>query len=87
MSKQRISCQFCYRLYTPPDFYRSPSQTCTSCWLEINSRLADNCGFCGAFIRGFVKLCECGKNFHGDSNCWSQHYNQCVLENKQKEVD
>ena len=35
MSMQQ--CQFCYAYYTPPKFYRSPSQSCDRCWLEINA--------------------------------------------------
>ena len=34
-----LQCQFCGAWYTPYKFYRSPSQTCDRCWLEINAAL------------------------------------------------
>ena len=37
--KKQEHCQFCFALYTPPLFYRSPSQTCSRCWLEISAAL------------------------------------------------
>ena len=35
----RQQCQFCSAYYQPPKFYRSPSQSCDRCWLEINAAL------------------------------------------------
>lgn len=33
-------CQFCYQLYSPPRYFRAPSQSCDACWLTIQTALS-----------------------------------------------
>jgi len=40
--------------YTPPKFYRSPSQSCDRCWLEINAKLSQE----GCIMKTYPHGCD-----------------------------